>query len=310
MRVTTSMFPDALVAQLNMLQQRQQQLQTEAATGLRVQLPSDDPSATRLVLDMQGESQQVSQYKANISTLLQQATASSSAMQQLKTIADRAGEIATQADGTSSQQDLTNYATEVTQLIQQAAQIMNTQFQGDYLFGGTQTSQPPYVVATDSNGTITGVTYEGNTTTAQVEIAQGDTVSVQTIGANTTGGGPQGLITDTRSGADLFNHLISLQNNLRAGNTAAITSTDQANLSKDDQNIITQIASNAAIQDRLNTASSIADTRTAALTQLISNQADADMAQTITQLSQTQNAYSAALQSGAAIMQLSILNYL
>jgi flagellar hook-associated protein 3 FlgL len=304
------MFPDALVQQLNVLQTRQQRLENQASSGQRVQVPSDDPSAARLVLDMQAESQEVTQYQANISTLQQQSTTSASAMQQLKTIADRAGEIATQADGTASPQDLNNYATEVTQLIQQAAQLMNTQFQGSYVFGGTNTSKPPYAVATDSSGNITSVTYQGNTSTAQVEIAKGEMLSVQTVGANTTGSGPQGLITDSRTGADFFNHLISLQNNLKAGNTAAISSTDQANVSTDDQNIITQIASNAAVQSNLTTASTMASTRTTSLTQLISNQADADLAQTITQLSQTQNAYNAALQSGASVMQLSLLNYL
>ena len=310
MRVSSSMFPDALVQQLNVLQARQQQLANEASSGQRVQLPSDDPSAARLVLDMQAENRQVTQYKTNISTLQQQATSSAAAMQQLKTIADRAGEIATQADGTASQQDLDNYAAEVTQLIQQAAQIMNSQFQGSYLFGGTKSGQPPFTIAADSNGNVISVTYQGNVSTAQVEIAKGDTLSVQTVGANTSGSGANGLITDSRNGADLFNHLISLQNNLKAGNTATISSTDQANLTIDDQNIITQIASNAAIQGRLNTASTIANSRTTSLNQLVSNLADADLSQTITQLSQTQNAYSAALQSGAAIMKLSLLNYL
>ena len=310
MRVSSSMFPDALVQQLNVLQARQQQLANEASSGQRVQLPSDDPSAARLVLDMQAENRQVTQYKTNISTLQQQATSSAAAMQQLKTIADRAGEIATQADGTASQQDLDNYAAEVTQLIQQAAQIMNSQFQGSYLFGGTKSGQPPFTIAADSNGNVISVTYQGNVSTAQVEIAKGDTLSVQTVGANTSGSGANGLITDSRNGADFFNHLISLQNNLKAGNTATISSTDQANLTIDDQNIITQIASNAAIQGRLNTASTIANSRTTSLNQLVSNLADADLSQTITQLSQTQNAYTAALQSGAAIMKLSLLNYL
>ena len=38
--------------------------------------------------------------------------------------------------------------------------------------------------------------------------------------------------------------------------------------------------------------------------------ADADMATTLTEFSQAQNAYKAALQSGASVLNLSILNYL
>jgi flagellar hook-associated protein 3 FlgL len=310
MRVTTSMFPEALIEQLNQLGLQQQQLQMQAATGQRVRLPEDDPSAMRRVLDMQAEDSRWTQYQSNISRLQEQATASSSTMQDLKTISDRIGEIATLADGTKSQQDLNTYAAEVTQLIQQAAQLMNAQFQGNYLFGGTLSNQSPFVVATDSNGNVTGVSYRGNASVTGAEIAPSVTLSVQTVGANTTGSGPQGLITDSRSGADFFNHMISLQNHLLAGDTAAIANTDHAQLALDEQNIISQIATNAAIQSRLDTADSVTKDRSASLQKLISNEADADLAQTLTRLNQTQTAYTAALQTGAKILNLSLLDYL
>jgi flagellar hook-associated protein 3 FlgL len=144
----------------------------------------------------------------------------------------------------------------------------------------------------------------------QTEIAPGVTVSVDVPGENTTGSGAQGLITDSRTGADLFNHLISLQNNLLAGNTSAVTGTDTANLQNDENNLTYQVAYNGNVQTRLNTASSFATSQTNSLTGLISNASSADLATTITQLTQAQTAYQAALQSSASIMQLSILNYL
>jgi flagellar hook-associated protein 3 FlgL len=143
-----------------------------------------------------------------------------------------------------------------------------------------------------------------------VEIAEGVTLAALPVGANTTGSGPQGLITDTRSGADFFNHLISLQNNLLAGNTAAINSTDLPALQKDSENITGQIATTGALQARMDAETTIATNRTAALDQLTSTQADADMATVIMQLQQTQTAYQAALQSGAGLLNLSLLNYL
>ncbi len=40
---------------------------------------------------------------------------------------------------------------------------MNSQnAQGEYLFGGTQNSQPPFVATTDASGNVTAVTYQGN----------------------------------------------------------------------------------------------------------------------------------------------------
>jgi len=310
MRVTANTFPDSLIAQLNSLNVRQNQLQTQASTGQRIQLPEDDPTSMRRVLDLQTESASVSQYSANIANLTDTAQATYSVMNGLKTILDRARELATQADGTRSPADLKAYATELTQLIEHAVQLTQTKYKGSYLFGGTQSDQAPFVLAQDANGFVTSVTYQGNQSLPQSEIAQGVTLSAQVVGANTTGAGPRGLIADSRFGADLFNHLISLQNNLVAGNTSAIASTDRAALGQDEDNILFHISDNGALQARLEASASVATSTKTSLTGSISKEADADLAQTLVRLTQTQNAYQAALQSGAKLLSTSLLDYL
>ncbi len=310
MRVASSTFGINFVTQLNQLEQRQNTLQTEASTGQLFSLPEDNPSAMGQVLDLQTDVSASNQYQNNITQVQQTATATSGALSGLKTISDRVGEIATLADGTKSPQQLQAYATEVGQLIQQAVQIANTQNQGNYIFGGTATGAPPFVAATDANGNVTGVTYQGNTSVAQVEIAPGTTVTASVPGANTTGSGPRGLFTDSSSGADFFNHLISLQGDLQSGNTAAIAATDAPQLTKDENNILYQVTANGVLQSRLQTASAIATQKTQSCNTDISQKTSADIAQTITALTQAQTAYSAALQSGSSILNLSILNYL
>jgi flagellin-like hook-associated protein FlgL len=168
------------------------------------------------------------------------------------------------------------------------------------------------VVNLNSSGQVTSVSYQGNTTVPSVEIAEGVSLSVLPVGANTTGTGPAGLITDTRSGADFFNHLISLQNDLLSGNTGAISSTDLTNLQKDSDNITQQIATNGAVQQRMTAESTIEQDRSAALGSLTSSQADADTATVMEQLSQTQTAFQAAAQATASFndLTMTILNYL
>lgn len=310
MRITNDMFPTMLINELGTLTTQQNQLQSQAATGQRVRLPEDDPTAMRRVLDMQTRSEAVGQYQTNIAQLQEMATASYNGIQAIKTASDRAGEIATSADGTASQDELNTYAAEVTQLIQQAVQSANAQWQGNYVFGGTQNNQPPFVVNTDASGNVTSVTYQGNPSTTSAEIAQNETVSVQVPGANNTGSGAHGLITDSRSGADLFNHLISLQNHLLAGDTSSITSTDIPNLSKDENNILYQVSNNGAIQSQLEAANAVASDQQNSLQTLVSRDANADLAQTLVRLNETQSAYQAALQSGATILKQSLLDYL
>jgi len=311
MRVSTSTFSDNFLYQANQLQAKQNLLQQQATTGLNFSLPSDDPSAMAQVLNLQTDATANTQYQSNITDLQNQATTVSGVLTSLQTITSKAGEIATSADGTATPTQLASDAQQVSELLQQAVQLGNTKdSQGNYIFGGTNTGSPPFTATTDSSGNITGVTYNGNTDASQVEIGQGVTVSAQVPGANTSGPGPAGLFVDSQSGADLFNHLISLQQDLTSGNTTAIASTDAPNITKDENNVISQVSANGVLQSRLQAASSIATQQASNLTTQISGKTDADMATTLTHLQQTQTAFQAALQSSVMVMNLTILDFL
>ena len=270
MRVASNTFPNSLTSQLATLTAQQNRLQNQVATGKRISQLSDDPSTMRQVLDLQVQDSQIGQYRKNIASLQTQATSSYNAISGLQNLSARAGEITTLADGTKSPQELSTHATEVTQLIQQGVQLMNSTSQGAYLFGGTQTNQPPFVATTDASGNVTGVAYQGNDSVPSAEVAPGATVLVQVPGANTSGSGPGGLITDTRNGADFFNHLIALQNHLLAGNTTAISSQDAPALAKDEDNITSQIANNGLVQSHLSTVDSLASTQSLSIKQAVS----------------------------------------
>lgn len=313
MRVTQNLFADSLVSRLNVLTARQYSLQSQISSGLRVQAPADDPTAMANVLAFKTSQAAQTQYGSNISTLQDRANSIYNVLQSLQTISNRVGEISTLAgDPTKSQSDLSIYAAEVSQLIQHAAQLVNTKdaSTGQYLFGGTNSGQAPFTVTKDANGNVTGVTYQGNTSVNQSEIASGATLSVDAPGENNSGSGARGLVTDSRSGADLFNHLISLQNNLLAGNQAAIAGSDAPALQQDENNLLYQISNNGVVQSRLNSAATFASDASSSLDQMISKASNADIVQTMVQLNEAQNAYQAALSSGAKIMQLSLLNYI
>jgi flagellar hook-associated protein 3 FlgL len=312
MRIAGTSYNDSMVAQINLLAAQQYKLQNQASSGQRIQTPEDDPAGMQQALNLQAESSNVAQFTENISTLQARSNTGYGVLQQIQTLSSRAGEIATTVDGTTSPQTTQTYAAEVTQLIQQAAQLMNTKDGDQYLFGGTASGQPPFVVTQDANGNVTGVNYQGNTSVAQSQIGDNTTLSADVPGENTSGSGPRGLVSDSRYGADLFNHLISLQNDLLAGNSTAVSTTDQPSLSKDEDNVAYQVANYGAVQAQLKMASSMASTRTTSLAQNLNTVAGADLAQTLSQLTQANNAYQAALQSASALMQLrqSLLAYL
>ena len=88
--------------------------------------------------------------------------------------------------------------------------------------------------------------------------------------------------------------------------------TDLPNLTKDEDNITSQISANGLIQSQLTDASTVASTQSTALTENISKASDADMATTLTRLSSVQTAYQAALESGASLLNgnLSLMSYI
>jgi flagellar hook-associated protein 3 FlgL len=313
MRITSNAYDSSLVNQLNQLSAQQYTIQNQVSTGLSVQSPSDNPEAMENTLDYQAQNATQTQYSSNITTLQSRANSVYSVLQSLQTITSRAGEIATSAgSATSSQSDLSNYADEVNQLINQVVNAANTKdpSTGQYLFGGTASSTAPFTTTTDANGDVSAVTYNGNSSVNQSQIGAGMTATADIPGTNTGSTGAHGLITDSQSGADLINHLISLRNNLTAGNTTAITNTDSPDLQKDENNVAYQVANNGVVQNQLTTAATFATNSSTALNTMISNTSSVNLVQVVTQLSQTQNAYQAALESGTKIMQLSILNYL
>jgi flagellar hook-associated protein 3 FlgL len=310
MRVTGNFFSTTMVNQINGLTARQYDLQNQIATGQKIHAPEDDPAAVQRTLGLQAQKAELAQFADNIALLQERSGAAFSSLKALKKISDRAGELATMADDTRSPDELKAYGEEVTQLIQQAVQLLNNKHREAYLFGGTTSGPSPFTVTTDANGLVTGVTYNGNASVAVNEIESGAGLNVDVPGANTTGTGARGLVTDSRVGADFFNHLISLQNNLLSGNTTAIANTDRAALARDEDNLIYHIGNNGAVQTRLDTAATLNSSQALSLNQMISHEVDADLPETIVQLTQAQTAYQAALQSGAGILKLSLLDYI
>ncbi len=310
MRVTANTFPNSLVEQLNRLASRQNQLQQQAASGQRFSRPEEDPVSMRRVMEMQAEARSLVQYQRNIERHQELATSSFAAIKGLNQITDRANEIVTLADGLKSPEELSVYANEVNGLIEQAANLANATNRGDYLFAGTRSDQTPFLVTSDPQGRVTQVDYVGNTDVAESEIAPNTPFSSLLPGYNATGTGPQGLITDDRSGADLFQHLIELRDRLEAGDVDGIASTSSPQLTDDSNHLVLLLSANGTLQSRLETTAALLDQRSLSVDTLISNEAEADLAETLVRLSEVQTAYQAALQSGGTILNSSLLDYL
>jgi len=297
MRVASNTVSNSIVAQIDRLSSQQATLQAEVSSGQKITNPEDDPATVASALNLESQLSQVAQYGQNASQALTLAQASYSGLNSLKTISDRAGQLATLGTGTLGASAMAAYGTETDQLIEQAVQTANTNFGGSYIYGGTATDTPPFTVTRDSSGEITGVTYTGNNSQAAIPLSSSSTVTPSTDGTTNAGM------------ASFINNLISLRDALNSGDTTAVNSA-QTPLSNDGDSIVSAIATNGGVQTRIQAAQTQQTSDTTSLQTVLSGEVDADLPTTVVKLSQAQTAYQAALQSAANVMQLSILNYL
>jgi flagellar hook-associated protein 3 FlgL len=310
MRVTSNGYSESLIAQLQTLSRRQVDLQSQISSGQRVTDASDDPLSAQQVFGLRDESVSLGQYQKNIETHQEFATATQSVIGGLQKIVSRAQEIAASVDGLDSKGDLQSYGTEVSGLIKQAVQLANQQERGEYILAGTKMGTPPFAATTDAQGNIMGVTYQGNSDQSSSEIAPGVLVSSQVPGANSSGSGEWGLLADSRSGSDFFAHLITLRDQLNNGDATGVQSSSQADLQKDEENVLYHVANNGALQAHLDTTLTANKNQKLSVESGISSRTDIDMAQAIVHLNQQQTSYQAALQSAGSVMSLSLLTFL
>jgi flagellar hook-associated protein 3 FlgL len=297
MNVSTNSVDNGMIAQMQSLTNQEAQLQSQVSTGLSISAPSDAPSTYASVMAEDSQSEAINQYSSNATTALAVGQATSAALTQVKSVADSASQIGILSSGTLTASEMTAYGTQVDQLLQETVQLGNTQFNNSYLFSGTAVTTPPYAVTKDASGKITGVTYAGNASQAAIPISSTSNVTPGSDAATN-----QGL-------TNFMSSLIALRDALNSGDATA-AGTAQANLLTSENTIINGVAELGAVQSRIQVSQAQQTSLSTTLGQLVSNQTSTDLPTTVVKLTQAQNAYQAAVQSAASLMQHDLLTYI
>jgi flagellar hook-associated protein 3 FlgL len=297
MRITNNMVTTSVLAELQQLDSKQSNLQTEVSSGLAVTQPSDDPGVFGQVIQEEGQSNQLAQFNQNATQALNVANASYAGITSLTQIYDRATQLATLGGGTLGSSANAGYASELNQLIQQAVTVANSQSAGDYLYGGTASNTPPFTTTTDSNGNITAVSYVGNSSQTAIPLSGSSSVTPSTSGATNAGF------------ASMINNMIAVSTALSANDPAALATAATA-LNNSEDTLSTAAADNGAVQLRIQSEQTQENSTATEVSSLISTQTSANLPTTITELNQAQLAYQAAMETAVKVMQLSLTQYL
>ncbi|OHE72949.1 MAG: hypothetical protein A2Y14_04780 [Verrucomicrobia bacterium GWF2_51_19] len=273
----------------------------QAESGQKLTYPSDDPVAVGRVFTLRAEKSTIAQYNRNgdnVKTILDTTYASLKQLQELKTCVDSL------AIDTSSELGLSKFSissVQVNQFIEQAFTLLNSKFSGKYLFGGVTVSAEPFVATRDSYNNITAVTYRGTPSTVSVAMSVyvAENTSIRPF--------TSGLVNENLR--DFVNHLIDLRTALN--NRSAPDVRTQINVLKDDENnLLSAQGLVTGNMTRLDIATTQNSSRFIALGDQISRDADTNFDEVAIQVSNAMRAYQIAIQSGAKIMSVSVLDYL
>lgn len=310
MRVPNMTMSDGVVDRLNTLRGQQNKLNQELSTGQRFMLPSEDPQAASRVMSLRSEMAVTQQYARNSGIASGVSQASGSALSNLYSdcYLNATEIVASASSGNVSQAERSAYATTVNQLVLQAIQLGNTRFNQQYIFNGTDIANPPYVgVSTDpgdSDAHPTSVTgpqsdASGNPPGDGIAIKLSDSLSIS----------PYSRGESNAKLTSFISRLISLRDALEDNDSARIQTTGN-DIKSSEADLANMIAENGAQGSRLDSLKASMEIRFADVGDLIGRESSVDIAQTMVNLTKTQTAYQAAMQAGAQILKLSLLDYI
>jgi flagellar hook-associated protein 3 FlgL len=288
------MMMQATLRNIETNQQRTETLQQQITSGSQITKPSDDPIGAARALDLQNTLSANSQYGKNLDQASSWYNLTDSSLGAVSDALQRANELAVQAaNGTQSSSDLSAIQSEVQALEQHVLDVSHTQYGTDYIFSGTMSDKPGYVLAQSSQ--TNPAAYQGNAQNVQTAVAQGVTMALNAPAQQTFD--------------PVFDALNTLTSGLQSGNQATI----QSSLAKISGAIDSVNLSRAEVGAKMNRVQLMQNQQSSATTRLssqLSDVKDVDMAQAITNFSMAQTVYQASLKAAAQALQPSLLDYL
>jgi flagellar hook-associated protein 3 FlgL len=157
-------------------------LQEQASTGSRINRASDDPSAAYRVLGLNTQQTSMENYIDNLSEVISTLELSSMVIQNMVSTFAEVKSLLTQvSSGVYGQESRERTADSINDTLEQMVLLANTDRNGQYLFGGSDTDSTPYVVQR-TDGEITSVTYRGSSDRRNFEVAPGVQASAFYVG--------------------------------------------------------------------------------------------------------------------------------
>lgn len=300
MRVTTQMAVDTLVSNLDRSFERITRYQNNLSSGTRLNNLSDDPAAVERSLALRTELRNAEQFRKNIDDGVGWLQLSEATLNEMEGLFVEAGGLAVQgASDTYNSQQRRAIADQVDQFLEHTLNLSEARYRGRYIFGGTQTSEPPYQAVRDGNGNIVELKSQADTSgSIEREVSDGIVMQVNIPGKE--------LFEGDHSA---FGVLVELRDALRADDTRRVQAS-LTGLSGVREQISASRGLVGARINRMEITRNLIDRVSAEMTAVLSSDEDTDLADTIVNLRQEQDVFQAALSSGGSIVPQSLMDFI
>lgn len=329
-RITNSMMAGNYLSGMKTNLNNLQTINNQLTTGKSVSKPSDDPYKVARSMQLNTDINTNKQYDENIKDTTNFLSSTDTTLGQVTTIMQRIRELMVSsgnaAYGSSEKGAISD---EVNQRVEELGEVLNTNFDGKYIFGGTKTGSKPIGITTDPATGQKGLMYidkEGN----ELSPLSTDTNvqnQLKMIGANLSVEVSQGVKMDYSVNAkdilsfkdssgntvDAMQLLTDITTNLNSSDPTASSKVINENLASVDlvvSNLLKLRAEVGAKQNRMDSAQTRNEDENSNMTDILSKTEDIDFTEKTIQYSMAQTVYSAALQVSAKVLPKTLMDYL
>jgi flagellar hook-associated protein 3 FlgL len=290
------------LANLDRIQQQMQNAEAQISSGLRVQTPSDDPSAVAEILQTLSQIAQNQQVQSNLGSVKTEVDTADASLQIGIKALESAISLASQgASSTSTASDRSNLADQVSGLMETIVGISRTTVNGRYIFSGDQDAQPAYEL--DSSQPTGVKQLVSAPATRLIQTADGTSFSVaKTAQQIFDARNPDGTV----AAGNVFAALNALKTALLNNDPAGVAQASDSLHSADDY-LNNQLAFYGDVQNRVGDAIDLAQKFQTEEQTSLSQLRDTNVPEVATQLTQAQVGEQASLAVRAAVSQAKTL---
>jgi flagellar hook-associated protein 3 FlgL len=171
-----------LVGSLDQDQANEQQLTSELSSGVSINALSQNPVASGENVLLLNQIQQDDSFTQSSSLVTGQLQVSDSTLGGIVTQLTQAISLATSANnGTMNPSNVRSIGSQISGILDEVTSLANTNYQGQYIFAGGQTSTTPFSTSTITSPAVT--TYNGDQDVNYLETPNGQKVQLNVPGS-------------------------------------------------------------------------------------------------------------------------------